>query len=98
MVIRKPVAGATPLEGPGPSEASLPPEPWVGEFPLGYFGSIERPLTSEGPIQSSPVPQGSGERESAHGPTDIIYFMSREAPVCGYIAAYGAKVRGHPWG
>ena len=34
-IIREPVAGATPLEGPGASGASLPPEPWDGGFPPG---------------------------------------------------------------
>ena len=64
-MIRKPVAGATPLEGPGTSGRRCPLNPGMGDSPLGYDGSIERPLTSEGPIQSSPDPQGSGVRESA---------------------------------
>ena len=36
-ILRTPVAGATPLEGPGPSGASLPPEPWDGGFPPGVL-------------------------------------------------------------
>ena len=101
IMIRKPVAGATPLEGPGTSGASLPPEPWGEGFPLGYNGSIERPLTSEGPIQSSPDPQGSGDARVGFmsRPTQFLLFESREVThVRMSPYACGAKVRWHPWG
>ena len=57
-----------------PRERRCPLNPGIRGSPLGYDGSFERPLTSEGPIQSSPNPQGSVVREAAlHEPPETIF-------------------------
>merc|ERR1711966_621978 len=97
-IIRRPVAGATPLEGPGPSGASLPPEPWDGGFPPGGLtAQLKGPSPVRVPFNNPLTPRGRGgaSRRMSRPPKRIL---TREAPTLRVVSAFGAKVRGHPWG
>ena len=95
-ILRTPVAGATPLEGPGPSGASLSPEPWDGGFPPGGFtAQLKGPSQVRVPFNNPLAPRGRGcaSRRMSRPPNG---FCRARRPRCGLTPQSARKSAGIP--
>ena len=84
-----PERGPIPWTGPGALGVSLPPKPpWVWVSLLGLSDPIERPLTSESPIQRDPNPRGRRYARRLFRP---VFLQPHDAPQSANHFASGPR-------